>query len=506
MSVSQADEAAVDGARRSAPGNGRSALRSISDLPGPPRLPLLGNAHQLARTSRIHLTAERWARRYGPIVRVDIGRRRIVGISDADEIHRILRERPDGFRRWSEQEIVVREMGPGEMSPAGVFVAEGEDWKRQRRLVITALNTNYLHRYFDVVRTTTERLHRRLTDAARAGQILDISDELTSYTLDTISWLAFGHDLNTLEHPEVELQGHIQRVFQMTARRLAAPVPYWRWVRLPADRALDRSIVELRRTVGASIEQARERIARRPELREQPENLLEAMLAAQQADGGFTDEEIISNALTILSAGEDTTAHTLGWTIWLLASRPDVQTRLAQEAHALLGEHPFPVDYDTVNGLKHAEAVLRESMRLKTVGPLLTLQPLADTTICDTRIPAGTRLLLLLRQAGFDEEQAGEFDPRRWLDDDQAHARKSLVFGAGPRFCPGRNLAFLEAKAALAMIARNFEIELDSSRGPVSETFNFAMMPRGLRVRLRERAPREPTPVGASGPTLRAQT
>ena len=187
MAVSAADEAAVVGARRSASGNGRSAPRSVSDLPGPPGLPLLGNAHQLARTSRLHLTAEQWARRYGPIIRVNIGRRRIVGISDSEEIHRILRERPDGFRRWSEQEIVVREMGPGEMRPAGVFVAEGENRKRQRRLVITALNTNHLHRYFDVVRTTTERLHRRLTGAARAGRVLDISDEL--------DLLYVGHDL-----------------------------------------------------------------------------------------------------------------------------------------------------------------------------------------------------------------------------------------------------------------------------------------------------------------------
>ena len=475
-----------------------TATRSIAELPGPRGLPLLGNAHQLARTSRIHLTAERWARRYGPIIRVNIGRRRIIGVSNSEEIHRILRERPEGFRRWSEQEIVVREMGPGEMSPAGVFVAEGEDWKRQRRLVITALNTNHLHRYFDVVRTTTERLHRRLTDAAHAGRVLDISDELTSYTLDTISWLAFGHDLNTLEHPEVELQRHIQRIFQMTARRLAAPVTYWRWIRLPADRALDRSIVELRGAVGAFVEQARERIARRPELADQPENLLEAMLVAQQADGSFTDEEIISNALTILTAGEDTTAHTLGWTIWLLASRPDVQARLSQEADALFGEHPFPVDYDTVNALRYTEAVLRESMRLKTVGPLLALEPLADATICDTHIPAGTRLLLLLRQAGFGEEPAGDFDPGRWLDEDQARASRSLVFGAGPRFCPGRNLAFLEAKSALAMIARNFQIELDDSAGPVRERFNFAMIPDGLRVRLRQRATDRSIPAAAA--------
>jgi cytochrome P450 len=322
------------------------ATRSIADLPTPPRLPLIGNAHQLLRTSRLHLVAEEWARRYGPIVRVDIGRRRIVGLADPDELHRILRERPDGFRRWREQQMVL-----GEMGAPGVFAAEGEDWKRQRRLVITALNTNHLHRYFQVIGTTTERLRTRLTDAARAGITLDISQELTSYTLDTISWLAFGHDLNTLGRGEDELQGHIQRLFYMLARRLAAPVPYWRWIKLPADRALDRSVVVLDQAIERFISQARERMAGRPELREEPENMLEAMLAAQQTDGTFSDHEIAGNVLTLMIAGEDTTAHTLGWTVWFLASNPGAQERLAAEAQQTLGEHLLAPDFETASAL-----------------------------------------------------------------------------------------------------------------------------------------------------------
>lgn len=480
--------------------NTTAATRSIRDLPGPPGLPLIGNAHQLARTSRMHLVAEDWARRYGPIVRVRVGpRRTVVNVSDPDEIHRILRERPDGFRRWRDQEVVVREMvgnGPGRL---GVFIAEGQDWKRQRRLVISALNTNHLQRYFGVVRTSTERLHRRLRSAAGDGRPIEIGRELTSYTVDTISALAFGQDLNTLERGEVELQRHIQRVLHMTTRRLAAPVPYWRWIKLPADRALDRSNAALNGAVEGFIAQTRERMRERPELFDQPENLLEAMLAAQARptddeddDGGggarFTDEEIVANARTILSAGEDTTAHTLGWTIWLLARHPRAQDRLAEEAREILGPRSFPADFETADAPRYGEAVLRESMRLKTVGPLLTLEPLTDTTICDTHIPAGTPLLLAQRHANLCEQPGDAFDPERWLGEDQAPASRSLVFGAGPRFCPGRNLAFLEAKSALTMIARNFHVELDETAGPVRERFGFTMMPAGLRVRLHARA------------------
>lgn len=144
-------------------------------------------------------------------------------------------------------------------------------------------------------------------------------------------------------------------------------------------------------------------------------------------------------------------------------------------------------------------------MRLKTVAPLLTLEPIADTTICATHIPARMRLLLLLRGADMREQPTSAFDPERWLHEDQAPASKSLVFGAGPRFCPGRNLAFLEAEMALAMIARNFELELDPSAGPVSEHFNFAMIPKGLRVRLRQRIAGEPMTEGASGREMRAE-
>jgi cytochrome P450 len=471
-----------------------SAPRSIGELPGPRGLPLLGSAHQLARASQAHLKAEAWARRYGPIVRVDIGPRRIIGISDAQEINRILRERPHNFRRWRDQETIFREMKAsttGDLSGAvGVVAAEGEEWKRQRRLVVTALNSNHLHRYFHVIRTAAGRLRVRLEQAAQAERAFEITQDLCAYTVDVTSALAFGVDLNTLERGENELQSHIQRALQMTARRLAMPVRYWRWVRLPADRALDRSMLEIRKAVLGFIEQAKARMVARPELYEKPENFLEGMLAAQRADGAITDEEIIANVSTLLNAGEDTTAHTLAWTVWFLASRPQILERLAEEARSVLGGGELPADHTMIEQLDYCEAVIRESMRLKTVGPLLTLEPLVDTTICDTHIPAGTRLLLLLRQAGLhDGEHASEFRPERWLNQqDDESAPKSLAFGAGPRFCPGRNLAFLESKAAIAMIARNFTIELDDSHGAVREAFHFAMVPKGLRVRLHERS------------------
>jgi len=476
-----------------------AASRSIGDLPGPRGLPLVGVAYRV-RVARLHQIIEDWCERYGPVFAFKLGRRRIVVIADVDAVNGALRERPDGFRRTRQIESVTREL----IGTIGVFAAEGTEWRHQRRLAVTALNSNHLERYFDVVRTCTERLCGRLERAAGEGGSRDIGGDLTSFTVDVTSALAFGHDLNTLEHGDGELQRNIQRIFDISGRRITIPVAYWRWLRLPVDRAADRAVVSIRDAIDAFIGQARARMAARPELREEPENFLESMIAAQEQDNTFTDAEIVGNVYTLLLAGEDTTAHTMAWTLWLLARHPEVQRRWAQEADEVLGGERFPSRYDTIAELRYGEAVLRESMRLKPVAPILGFEAIADTVIADIHIPAGTQMLAPTRLIGLRSvSRAEEFDPDRWLSrdglgDETPDQKTFLAFGAGPRFCPGRNLAFLESKAAMATIARNFHIELDDSAGPVTEALRFTMAPSGLRVRISERTPDNPA-VPASG-------
>jgi cytochrome P450 len=472
-------------------------MRTIEELQGPRRFPVVGNALQV-RPRELHVTAERWCRAYGPVFRFNLGPRPVVGVGDAGAINEILRQRPERFRRWSELTAVLVEMGID-----GVFSAEGEDWRRQRRLAVTALNSNHLHRYFGVIRDANHRLYERLSAAARVGVPFAIDADFKLFTVEVTSALAFGHEDSAPSG--ADLRPEIDRVFAMIARRVSAPVPYWRRVRLPADRALDRSLALLRIAVSGFVEQARARILARPELRERPENFLEGMLAGQELEGRFNEAELFGNTLTMLLAGEDTTAATLAWTSWLLAQHPDVQSRLASEARDLLRDESVPIEPGAAARFEYGEAVLREAMRLKPASAVIFIEAVEDAVVADVRIPAGTRLLLLTRHAAVQEgsfARPDTFDPTRWLGTAAGthDQRGFLAFGAGPRFCPGRNLAFLEAKAALAMLASNFELTLDPDAKPVTEEFTFTMAPRGLRVLLREREATKSAELAASFP------
>ena len=201
------------------------------------------------------------------------------------------------------------------------------------------------------------------------------------------------------------------------------------------------------------------------------------------------------NVFTLLLAGEDTTSHSMAWTIWSLAQRPEVQARSAQ------GGGPGP-----------RRADLRDRVR-DDRRPRLRRGGAARVDAADAGRP-GHRTRAAHRHrdrrrphpgrhppaaapppGGLrDVERAADFQPRPLAAARTASSRPTrkpfLTFGAGPRFCPGRNLAFLEAKTALSMIARNFEIELDRTRRARHGATDFTMIPKGLRVRLRKRAAR----------------
>jgi cytochrome P450 len=463
-------------------------VRRIADLPGPRGWPLVGSLFQLRRDV-IHQDVERWCERYGSLFRFRIGPRELVVLSDHALIAEVLRDRPDGWRRTQKLQQISREMG---LKP-GLFGAEGDAWRAQRRMVMSGLDPGRVRAYFPQLQRVTHRLQRRWQRAADERRALNLQAELMRYTVDTVAGLAFGRDINTLESNGDIIQQHLDRLFPALFRRLMAPMPYWRWFKLPADRALDRSVLEIKRAIAEFIAEARQRLQTDPARREHPPNLLEAMIvAAEEGRTGIGDDQVSANVLTMLLAGEDTTANTLAWLLHLLHRHPDAMARACDEALRVAGGSE-PLTPELLSRLDYIEACLHETMRLKPVGPFTVFEALRDTQVGDLFVPAGTMLWCAMRHDAMNAQHFAEplaFRPERWLADDASHGKRvATPFGGGPRMCPGRYLALTEMKMLLAMLLSRFEIESVTAPGggEAQERMAFTMVPVGLTMRLRAR-------------------
>ena len=470
--------------------NPQAATRRIRDLPGPRGLPLIGNMLEVD-PARLHLIAEDWVRKYGEYLRFRITDREFLVIANAEAIATVLRDRPDGFQRTPRLNAIARQMGFG-----GVFSSNGEQWRRQRPMVMAAFDPAHIKSYFPVLVRVTERFASRWRRAAQAGNAIELQPELMRYTVDVVAGLAFGADINTVESDDEVIQRHLDKVFPALFKRLFSPIPFWKWFGF-ADRELAGHLEALRRAVDGFIADARSRMERDPALRERPTNLLEAMIAARdKPDSGLTDADVSGNVLTMLLAGEDTTANTLAWMIYLLSRNPPALERAREEVRSVLGPTRSLPDYEKLSRLDYLEACANETMRLKPVAPINTAQAVRDSVVAGIEIPAGQLVICLMRPAAMDARhfpRPEEFDPARWLaDGGPARAaasakRASMPFGAGPRLCPGRYLAMLEIKMAMAMLLAGFEIESVTTPddGEARENLALTMSPVGLRMKIR---------------------
>lgn len=461
----------------------------MRDLPGPRGLPVLGNALQLD-PHRLSTILEDWADRYGPTYQIRIGNRPVLVTAEADAVATVLRQRPDGFRRIATVEPTFAEMGI-----EGVFSVEADRWRRLRRLTMQGLNAEYLRQYFDTIVRITNRLHERWTRLTAGGAAdIDVQGETTRYTLDVTANLSLGYDLNSLEKDDDPLQAALATLFPMIGRRLIAVFPYWRYVRLPADRRLDRALAAINLTIQEVIDAARKR---RAGATTPPADILEAILAAPDDGDPFTDTELRGSVLTLMLAGQETTASTMSWMVNCLIEHPDVQDRIHDEVTSVLGTDQVVPDYAGAARLPYLTAVVNETLRVRPITPLNYNESNVDTTLAGVTVPRGTTVFLLMNYLAQKDEHftsAAEFDPDRWLRDRSAgdgftHDHKVFApFGAGPRFCPGRNLAMLEATMAMAMAVRAFEFTRPPDAAPPGREEAFTVQPVGLTARLTRRS------------------
>ena len=379
------------------------------------------------------------------VVQSFLGRKRFV-LNSEGAIHHLLVDNIANYRRTS---ATIRILRP--IIGDGLFLAEGEDWRHQRRTIAPALAPRVM-----------PMLARHVVGAAyeTIGRLTTTTDPVD--ILATTQFLALEVAARSMFSLEMQQYGSaLRRQIASYAQNLARP--YLLDLMLPVTIPTLRDMARARFRAGW-LRLMDEIMAKRMSAPENdpPRDLFDLLRAARdpQTGAAFSHAQLRDQMTTMVVAGHETTALALFWAIYLLASAPTEQERVAEEVHAV----EFTPDNatDVLSKLSYTRAVVNEALRLYPPAFAITRAVVSADRIGAVEIPAGS-LVMVAPCVPVQHERLWRnpdaFEPARFLGDaTPAHRFAYLPFGVGPRVCVGAQFALTEAALVLAMLIKQFRI------------------------------------------------
>ncbi|MGB3683766.1 MAG: cytochrome P450 [Rubrobacteraceae bacterium] len=426
--------------------------------------PLFGSALEMRRDPLRLLTD---ARRHGDFVRFRLGPYRVYLLSHPDYVEHVLLKNPRNYLKDGYEHI--------EIVGNGLLASEGDFWRRQRRIAQPAFHRERLAKMAGAMTAATETMLDRW-EARSANEPLDVDAEMSRLTLGIVGRTLFSADVaEEADGVGAALASVLNLGFQRTGR--FAPVPLG--VPTPVNRRYRSSVRHLNSVVERLISARQTNGGGRGDL-------LDMLLEARDADTGapMDKRQLRDEVMTILTAGYETTARALSWTLYLIDANPTVREKLEGELDTLNGRAPA---FEDLERLVYTKMVVQESMRLyPPVWGLSRLVAERDE-IGGYPVPKGSRIVISQyvthRHPEFWENPE-KFDPERFTPEKSAGRPRYAYFpfSGGPRQCIGNNFAVMEATLILATVAQHYRLTLVPGH-PVEPEPSFTLRSRhGIRM------------------------
>ncbi len=389
---------------------------------------------------------------------------RTVYICDPHLLRRVF---VDDVANFSKSHISGRLLRP--LLGRGLLTAEGDHWRWQRQAAAPAFQPRRIHGASPVIASATENMIERW--AAKDGGRLDMQTEMVRLTFDVILETMLG---GAGEHDVAEMSRNIA----VYLHHLGTPgvtdlfgAPTWlRSVTAPRGVA---AIRYLQNAVMAMV--ARRRAA--PPVGDLVDMLMSGRDPTTQR--AMSDIELRDNILTFMTGGHETTALTLTWSLFLVASHPETQARIRAEVDGVCADRPIAAA--DASRLRFTRQVIEEAIRLYPPVPVLTRVCNAPCRLGAHDIAKGDIVVAPIyamhrHRAHWDNPNA--FDPDRFADRSVDRRFVYMPFGGGPRICIGSAFAMMEATIVLASIVRACSLHRDPS-APVRPLLRITLRPEG---------------------------
>ncbi|KAI8969842.1 cytochrome P450 [Pilobolus umbonatus] len=385
----------------------------------------------------------------------------------------------------------------------GIFNANGENWKYQRKAASYIFNVkNFRDEFTNVfVKEMMVMDTHILQKAADNGQLIDFSELMFKFTMDSFVSIGFGVHLDSLlmdgPAPFAASFDYLQQLaFLKIVNPIVPVVQFAKKIFTPWKMTAEDHVKVVNNFAASVIKKRRIELEKGAEFKDL---LSRFMNTTNQHGNKLNDEELRDSILNFIIAGRDTTAQALSWLFYNIMLQPRIEKKMLEEIEKVITDETEldPVSlYETISGMPYIHAVFYETLRLYPSVPGNQKYALEDDIWPDgTEIKAGHTVGWSSYNQGRNKdtwgEDAADFVPERWIEKDGSLKRASAsewpAFHHGPRVCLGQNLATLEALVSVIMLLRRYTFELAPDQEITYQISLTLPMKYGMKVFVRRR-------------------
>ncbi|KAK4878930.1 hypothetical protein RN001_007076 [Aquatica leii] len=382
----------------------------------------------------------------------------------------------------------------------GLLTNNGSIWKHHRKLITPCFHYTILEGFLDLFHSCESFLLANLEKEV-GKEVVDIFSIVRVHTLNMICTSSMG---STIKANSNFFQ-NINDLCRIFAERIISPVKSMDlFFSLTTDyKVQQQAVTNMHQYTDLIISSRRKELQNKNKAINLPVDdtgkkkklsFLDTLLQSQTECSTLTDKEIRDEVITFMLAGYETIASTLSYVLYSLAQNPDVQNKVVDELKLIFGnEKNTQSTMDNLLNMKYLEMVIKETLRLYPVAPVITRAVTEDITFGNITFPKGVNISMsifdLHRNPKYYENPE-QFDPERFnLENIMKRPSCAYIpFSSGMRNCIGQNYAILETKSVLSKILRNFEILPSPADEGLKLQANVVLRSTtGIKIQLKQR-------------------
>ncbi|WCJ42420.1 cytochrome P450 family 71 subfamily A polypeptide 26 [Euphorbia peplus] len=441
--------------------------------PQPPKLPLIGNLHQLV-SKLPHRRLAELAKTYGTFMQLQLGHVTAVVVSSPEVAEQMFKGNIDikvsNRCRVSVTDIILYNRQDV------AFVPYGEYWRQMRKICILELFSTKRVQSFRSIRE--EEISEMITSVvSKVGSPINLSEMILSLASSIISRTVIGRKNDNQEAVLPLLDELMKSVSGFTVLDMFPSLGF-----IHVITGMKSRLLKLHKEADQLLEDIIKEHKSADRIQyEGNNNLLDVLLEVQaNPDSPLTTDGVKAITMELLVAGTDTSATVVEWAMSELMKSPKIMKRAQEELRKVYGENG-KLDELVIHELKYFTAIIKETMRLHPPVPLVPRLFGEECNINGYNIKANTELLVNVWAIGRDPNhwiEPEKFYPERFLGSEVDYKGchyQYIPFGAGRRICPGIHLGIANMELVLAKLLCNFDWQLPNQMKPenldMSETF-----------------------------------